>query len=146
MGFIDTSWQEFSIFHTGTAWRPQTDSLMILDFDFREVGQVRLILTMSTADKEDIRKLLFRKTKERHPHIFNHRGDRRGEYNDSTVRLYASESIVGETDFVDGDISSWRDRVFEWVSNFAQSDFPEMNEIILDSFREVEAELANQED
>ena len=145
LGFIDTSWQEFSIFHTGTAWRPQTDSLMILDFDFREVGQVRLILTMSTADKEDIRKLLFRKTKERHPHIFNHRGDRRGEYNDSTVRLYASESIVGETDFVDGDISSWRDRVLEWVSNFAQSDFPEMNEIILDSFREVEAELAHQE-
>ena len=36
--------------------------------------------------------------------------------------------------------------MFEWVSNFAQSDFPEMNEIILDSFREVEAELANQED
>ena len=146
LGFIDTSWQEFSLFHTGTSWRSQTDSLMILDFDFREMGQVKLILTMSTADNEDIRKLLFHKTKEQHPHIFNHRGDRRGEYNDSTVRLYASEPILGEADFVGGDISAWSDKVLEWVCNFAQNDFPEMNEIILGSFREIAAELASQED
>ena len=67
MGLIDASWQDFSMFHTGTAWLPQTDSLMIMDFDFREVGRVKLILTISTADKEGIRKSLFHKTKERHP-------------------------------------------------------------------------------
>ena len=38
IGLIDASWQDFSMFHTGTAWLPQTDSLMIMDFDFREVG------------------------------------------------------------------------------------------------------------
>ena len=117
-----------------------------IGFDFREVGQVKLILTISTSDREDIRKLLFHKTKERHPHIFNHRGDRRGEYSNTTVRLYASEPILCEADFVDCDAQSWREKVLEWVSNFAQNDFPEMNGIILDSLREIEDELANRKE
>ena len=119
---------------------------MILDFDFREIGQVKLILTISTSDREDIRKLLFHKTKERHPHIFDNRGDRRGEFSNSTVRLYASEPILGEADFVDGDPQSWREKVLEWLSDFAQNDFPEMNGIILDSLRGIEDELANREE
>ena len=143
LGIIDASWMEYDVLHTGTAWLPQTDSLLILDFDFREVGQVKLILTISTSDREDIRKLLFHKTKERHPHIFDHRGDRRGEFSNSTVRLYASEPILCEADFVDGDVQSWREKVLEWVSDFAQNDFPKMNGIILDSLREIEDELAN---
>ena len=146
LGFTDASWPEYNIVHSGTAWLPQTDSLLILDFDFRQVGQVRLILTMSSADEEDIRKLLFHKTKERHPHVFDHKGDRRGEYNESTVRLYASEPIMCEADFVDGDVQSWREKVLDWVSDFAQNDFPEMNGIILDSLREIEDELANREE
>ena len=146
LGIIDASWLEYDVLHTGTAWLPQTDSLLILDFDFREVGQVKLILTISTSDREDIRKLLFHKTKERHPHIFDHRGDRRGEYSNRTVRLYASEPILCEADFVDGDVQSWREKMLEWVSNFAQNDFLEMNGIILDSLREIEDELAGQED
>ena len=146
MGLIDASWQDFSMFHTGTAWLPQTDSLMIMDFDFREVGRVKLILTLSTSDKEGNRKSLFHKTKERHSHIFDHRGDRRGEYSENTIRLYASEPILTEADFTDGDMPSWRDKVLEWVSNFAINDFPEMNEIILNSFREIEAGIGNQED
>ena len=105
-----------------------------------------MILTLSTSDKEGIRKSLFHKTKERHSHIFDHRGDRRGEYSENTIRLYASEPILTEADFTDGDMPSWRDKVLEWVSNFAINDFPEMNEIILNSFREIEAESGNQED
>ena len=144
IGFIDPCWQDFNSFHTGTAWLPQTDSLMIMDFDLRKVGQIRLIVTMSTADREDIRKALIHKMKEIHPRIFDDRGDQRGKYGKGTVRLYASEPILTEADFIDGNMTSWRDKVSEWVSNFARIDFPKMNEIIVGSLREIEAELGDQ--
>ena len=148
LGFIDTSWQNFSVFHTGTAWLPDTDALLMLDFDFREVGQVSLLLTISSADSEDsedVRKLLFDKTQGKHPGIFDHRGSPRGGYRKSTIRLYASKPILSNSDFVDGDVASWRDGVTRWLSDFTESEFPKMNEIILDSLQEIEIELGHQQ-
>ena len=145
MGFIDTSWKDFSVFRTGSGWLPYTNSLLMLDFDFREIGQLNLLLTIASADKEDIRKLLFDKTQGKYPDIFDHRGSPRGGYSDSTIRLYASRPILSEPDFIDGDVESWRDKVTEWLSDFAANEFPKMNEIILDSFREIETEFGHQQ-
>ncbi len=144
IGFIDASWQEFSVFHTGTAWLPDTDALLMLDFDFREIGQVNLLLTISSADSEDIRKLLFDKTQGKYPSVFDHRGSHRGGYRKSTIRLYASKPILSEPDFIDRDRVSWREKVMEWVSNFAQNEFPSMNKIILQSFKKIEAKHGHQ--
>ena len=147
LGFIDTSWQEFNAFHTGTAWLPDTDALLMLDFDFREVGRVNLLLTISSADREDsedVRKLLFDTTQGKHPGIFDHRGDPRGGYSKRTIRLYASKSILSESDFIDGNVESWRDGVTKWLSDFVDNEFPKMNEIILDSLQRIEIELGHQ--
>ena len=145
IGFIDASWQEFSMFHTGVAWLPDTDALLMLDFDFREIGQVNLLLTISSADSEDVRKLLFDKTQGKHPSVFDHRGSPRGGYHKSTIRLYASKPILSEPDFIDGDRASWRESVVEWVSDFAENEFPKMNKIILDSFQEIENDIEHQQ-
>ena len=145
MGFIDANWKEFSMFRTGSGWLPYTDSLLMLDFDFREIGQLNLLLTIASADKEDVRKLLFDKTQGKYPGIFDHRGSPRGGYQESTIRLYSSKPILSEHDFIDGDVTSWRDKVTEWLSDFAENEFPKMNEIILDSFQEIETEPGHQQ-
>ena len=145
IGFIDTSWKAFCIFNTGTGFLPETDSLLMLDFDLREIGQLNLILTIASADKEDVRKLLFDKTQGKCPGIFDHRGSPRGGYRNSYIRLYASKPILSEADFIDGDRASWRDSVEEWVSDFAKNVFPEMNEIIVKSFKEIEDGVRHQQ-
>ena len=147
IGFIDTSWERYSVFRTGTGWLSYTDTspLLMLDFDFRDIGQLKLLLTIATADDEDVRKLLFDKTQGKHPGIFDHRGSPRGGYRESTIRLYASKPILSESDFIDGDVASWRDGVTRWLSDFAENEFPKMNEIILDSLQKIETELGHQQ-
>ena len=146
LGFIDHRWNQFSMFHTGTGGPPQTDFLLWLDFDFREIGQVTLILTVSSeSTKADVRKMLYDKTQGQHPGIFDHRGSPRGGYHDTgTIRLYASEPILTESDIISGDRASWRNGVMEWVSEFIKNEYPEMNKIVCNSFREIESELGCQ--
>ena len=146
VGFIDTCWDEFLVFHTGTGWQPQTNSLLLLHFDFRVIGQVTLILTVSSkSTKADVRKMLYDKTQRQHPGIFDHRGSPMGGYHDTQfIRLYASEPILTESDIINGDRASWRNRVMEWVSEFIKNEYQEMNRIILDSFQEIKAELGHQ--
>ena len=145
-GFIDTRWTRFPTFSTGTGWQPQTNSLLLLDFDFRVIGQVTLILTVSSGStKADVRKMMYDKTQRQHPDIFDHRGSPMGGYHDTRfIRLYASEPILTESDIISGDRASWRNRVMEWVSEFIKSEYPEMNRIICDSFQEIEGELERQ--
>lgn len=145
IGFIDTSWEKCSLFRTGTGWFPYTGPLLMLDFDLRDIGQLKLLLTIATADTEDVRRLLFDKTQGKHPGFFDHRGSPRGGYRQSHIRLYASNPILSGSDFVDGDAVSWRDRVTRWITDFAENEFPKMNEIILDSFQEIETELGDQQ-
>ena len=143
--FKDTRWDKFPMFHTGTG-HPQTNSLLFLDFDFRVIGQVTLILTVSSGSTEaDVRKKLYDKTQRQHPGIFDHRGSRNGRYRGTgTIRLYASEPILTESDIISGDRKSWCNRVMEWVSEFIKNEYPEMNKIICNSFREIESELGRQ--
>ena len=143
--FIDTRWDDFHTFSTGKGWK-ETNSLLLLDFDFRVIGQVTLILTVSSeSTKADVRKMLYDKTQGQHPGIFDHRGSPKGGYHDTgTIRLYASEPILTESDIISGDRASWRNRVMEWVSEFIKNEYPEMNKIVCNSFREIESELGCQ--
>lgn len=142
LAFIDTTWKEFCMVHTGTGWQPQTDSLLLLDFDFRVIGEVTLILTISSGSIEDkVRRSLFEKTKGQHPGIFEHRGHRLGTYSANFIRLYESEPILSKSDIIDGDRAALEGRITEWAHNFASSQFPKMSRIVEDAFREIEAEL-----
>ena len=143
LGFIDSSWKELGGFDTGTGWQPYSDGLLILAFDFRKVGEVTLILTMVPGTCEGLRKRLFDMTQGEYPDIFDPRGSPLGGYRDKWVRLYKSEPILSKSDLIDGDAASWRSKVTTWVSDFAKGEFPEMDKIILRSFRNIEAEQAN---
>lgn len=142
LAFVDTSWTEFGTFRRGTSLLPQSVALLWFDFDFRVTGEVTLILTISAGGiEDDVRRQLFDKTQGRDPSIFDPRGSPRGGYSEKTIRLYASKPILSESDIVDGDEASCRDKITEWVSNFTKVEYPKMNEIIADALREVDAEL-----
>ena len=133
LAFVEPSWNEYSVLRTGTSLGKQSDSLLLLDFDFRKFGEVRLLLTMMEGSDDEVRKLLYERTQGEHPEVFDHRGDQRGgSYQDITIRLYASEPILSRTDFIEGDRESWRKAIATGVSRFKE-EFPKMNEIILRS-------------
>ena len=147
LGFIDPNWKEYRVLRTGTSLPKQSkhyDSLLVLDFDFRKFGEVRLLLTIMGGRDEVVRKRLYKVTQGRCPEVFNHRGDKKGgTYHKSAIRLYASEPILSGTDFIEGDRESWRKAIAAGVSGF-KDEFRKMNEIILDSLKEIEGELATQ--
>lgn len=146
LGFIDPEWKKHDALRTGTTLGQQSDSLLVLDFDFRVFGEVRMLLTiMRGKDETEIsRKLLYEKTQGKHPTVFDHKGhEYGGRYRKQTIRLYVSEPILSGTDFIEGDRESWRRAIAAGVSEFKER-FPEMNEIILASLKEIEGELATQ--
>lgn len=138
IGFVDPAWKEHCLLRTGTGLGKQPNSLLVLDYDFRDFGEVRLLLTIMDGSDEDVRKSLFEKTQER-PDIFNHRNHmKKGRYSKNTVRLYASEPIVSSQVFFEGDRGAWRAAIERRVSDFVENEYPKMNEIILASLREIE--------
>ena len=144
LGFVDPTWEKHCLLRTGTTLSKQSDSLLVLDFDFRDFGEVRLLLTIMEGSDENVRKSLFEKTQERDRDIFNHRNHRnRGKYSKNTVRLYASEPILSSQVFFEGDRGAWRAAIERRVSNFVKNEYPKMKKIILDSLKEIEKELSS---
>ena len=147
LGFCYKGWRKFEVFNTGTNLsKSDPPYLLLLDFDFRNEGSVTLLLTIMESEREGVRKSLFEKTKGRYPKIFNHRGDPRGaSYGANTIRLFRSEPILSESDFVDKDSVSWSATINAWVSEFTKKDFPKMNRILLENLQEIEAEQGYQQ-
>ena len=140
LAFVEPSWNEYSVLRTGTSLGKQSDSLLVLDFDFRKFGEVRLLLTMMEGSDDEVRKSLYERTQGEHSEVFDHRGDQRGgSYQDITIRLYASEPILSRTDFIEGDREFWRKAIATGVSRFKE-EFPKINEIIL---RSLELDFAH---
>lgn len=147
LAFGNRCWREFDVFKTATNL-PETDlaDLLLIDFDFRNEGEVRLLLTIMPGEREDVRKSLFEKTQGRHPAIFNHRADPRGgSYREDWIRLYRSEPILSEFNLVNQDSASWNETISSWFSQFATEEFPRMNLILLESLQEIEAELGSRQ-
>ncbi len=150
VGFVHPTWRQFCVLRTGTnttlgKQSELSDSLLVLDFDFRIFGEVKLLLTMMEGFDEDARRALFRETREKRPITFKLNGERRRvEYSTTTVRLYASEPILSGSDFIEGDRESWQKAISDGVRRFVKEEFPEMNRIILDSLNEIEGNTESQ--
>ena len=141
VGFQDKSWENFHIFPTGTGSRYDGSPLLLLDFDLRQTGKVLLNLTLCPGSDDGGRRRLFEKT-QRYPEIFNPRtSERGGQLRNSHTRLYESEPILSEFDFHNWNRAEARERILEWVSDFAKNEFPSMNCIIVNSLCEIEEEL-----
>lgn len=138
LGFVDPQWKEHDVLWTGTTLGKQSKALLVLDFDFRVFGEVRLLLTIMRGSDENIRERLYKDTQERFPRVFNHRGAKNGgRHREQTIRLYVSEPILSGTDFIEGDRESWRKAISDGVRRFVDEEFSEMNKIICNSLGEI---------
>ena len=113
-------------------------------FDLRVEGQLTMILAIEQGRKENVRELVFKRTKGQYPDIFNQKGSRGAYKENRSIRLYTSKHILSESDIFRGDRSSWEEKVTEWVALFIERKYPKMNDIILDSLKEIEGNEENQ--
>ena len=140
VSFLDDRWEQFDISRTGEENRIYAGSpLLKLDFDLRQTGKVLLILTLCPGENSDVREHLFNGTQGRYPGIFNPRSSERGgRLLERHTRLYESEPVLTESDFLSWDKMEVREKIQNWVASFVESDFPEMNATILGCLREIE--------
>ena len=52
--------------------------------------------------------------------------------------------ITEEADYDDWDDPAVRAKILDWIADFAENKFPEMNAVIVESLRECEAQRMNQ--
>ena len=62
----------------------------------------------------------------------------------SYTRLDVKGPITEEADYDDWDDPAVRAKILDWIADFAENKFPEMNAVIVESLRECEAQRMNQ--
>ena len=131
-------WGAFAAFRTGTAWNPSA-SVLTFEFDFRPQHPY-LVLMLGPGTNAEVRSKIYVSAVE-HPHLFRPTGQ--------SLAVYTGLDRKGPI-LNDADYDNWADqeviraKVFAWVANFAENEFPAMNEVIVNCLREYEAEASNQ--
>ena len=131
--FRSADWDRFEAFKTGTGWG-DFKSLVTFAFDLRQ-PHPRLICTLGPGTDEAIRGKIHAGIS-RQPGLFSCAGE---VLNTSYTRLDVKEPITKDADLVDWDNPAVRAKLTNWVSAFAETDFPKMNNIIVECFQECEA-------
>lgn len=136
--FRSLEWNDFEIQETGTGWLPRSSALILFQINFRD-GAMNLPyfdVGLSPAADETFRRRLFDSAINK-PGLFTLR-DR--SYRSGWIVLDAREYILEESDLKRWDDPSVRAKIHAWVKNFAENEFPAMNEVIVNCLREYEAE------
>lgn len=130
--FRSTDWDRFEAFKTGTGWG-NLKSLVTFGFDLREECPT-LIFTLGPGSDEHAREKIYQAAN----HVSR-------EMKTSYTRLDVKGPILN-----DSEVENWMDeeatraKIEAWVKNFAENEFPAMNEVIVNCLREYEAEQAGQ--
>ena len=126
--FRSADWDRFEAFKTGTGWG-NPGSLVTFGFDLRE-DRPTLIFTLGPGSEERAREKIYQSASRV-----------RGELRTSYTRLDVKGPILD-----DADVANWIDeeatraKIEAWVKNFAENEFPAMNDVIVNCLREYEAE------
>ncbi len=138
VGFFHNDWTLFNLFQTGEGWKPVSDAVLLFHFDLREQNRVHLILTISKGNIENVaRKELFCMA-QRRPDVFDYKGHSYGgKYTDSYIRLFVSDPILSEKDFMNWNRAAARQKILDWAAGFAADEFQTMNNAIIASFESV---------
>ena len=116
----------------------------MLLFEFEcEDNYARLQLALSPGTDESIRRKIIDKVNNAGLNVFNRAGS---AFKNSWMHPYIGEKIIEEKHLDDWDKDNGeyiRKEIMNWVEHFTQNDFPKMNEVIVDCFREYEAQQAD---
>ncbi len=140
--FRSLAWNDFQIQETGTGWLPHSSALILFQINFRD-GAMNLPyfdVGLSPAPDETFRRRLLDSAINKSG-LFTPR-DR--SYQSGWIVLDAREYILEESDLKRWDDPSVRAKIHAWVKDFAENEFPAMNEVIVNCLREYEAETQGQ--
>ena len=136
--FRSKEWDQFEVLRTGIGWG-NPGSLITFGFDFRP-DYLHLICTLGPGTAELVRQKIYEDIS-RHRGLFSHAGRELGS---SYTRLEVKGPITEEADYDDWDDPAVRSKILDWIADFAENKFPEMNAVIVESLRECEAQRKNQ--
>lgn len=139
VGFFHSDWKSINAFCAGKGWNRESDGALRFHFDLRNPSVVNLILTIPQGDIDDVtRKALFDMGKGRCD-VFDYKGHRYGgQYKANWLRLHVSEPILSEEDFLTWDREEARQKLLNWVEEFAAGEFLLMNKAIGACFGELD--------
>lgn len=131
-------WDQFPTFKTGTAWKP-SGSVLTFEFDFRPQHPC-LVLMLGPGTDPGVRSKIYESVVQ-HQHVFSPISQSLTSF----AGLDKKGPILDDSDFDNWtDRNSIRRKVMDWVKNFAENEFPAMNEVIVNCLREYEAEAKGQ--
>ena len=138
--FRSDVWDGFSATRTGTGWAP-APALLLFEFKFSG-GRPYLELMLGYGTDEKAREKLFESARQ-NPAAFRRTAN---SLVSGYTRLHGeADYVLDDSDYgVGWDDGTTRAKIMAWVANFAQTQFPAMNEVIVNCLREYEAEQARQ--
>ena len=138
--FRSDMWDGFSATRTGTGWAP-SPALLLFEFKFSG-GRPYLELMLGYGTDEKVREKLFESARQ-NPAAFRRTAN---SLVSGYTRLHGeADYILDDSDYgVGWDDGTTRAKIMAWVSDFAQNQFPQMNEVIINCLREYEAEQSRQ--
>ncbi len=133
--FRPTEWDQFQAMNSGTGWSSQ--SLLLCQL-YCTHDNTHFYLAVAPGSNQVVREKIFEAARQ-NPHLFN---SANRAFSDGFLTIHQQEHILDASDF-----SSWDDEnaprapsLRKWLKNFAENQFPAMNEVIVNCFREYEAE------
>ena len=143
--FRSANWDRFEAMQIGTGWAPDSNALLLFQFRFDDDELPYLDLGLSTGDETNnrLRTKLF-ETIRQYPGVFALKTTSLNDRNDRWPILHEEpECFLEDADYgVGWDDGTTRAKIEAWVSNFAEHQFPTMNEVIVKCLEEYEAEQA----
>lgn len=133
--FSSENWGKFDSFRIGTGWG-NPSPVLLFEIKFREEPPYLVLdldFTLGPASNESIRSKIHTAVSQ-NGDVFNHAGQ-------PLTRRYRildrKSSVMEIADFQDE--RQLGDKIKAWMADFAQNEFPRMDEIIVQAFREYEA-------
>ena len=150
--FRHEAWENLPGFQTGTGWKA-SKSLLLFEFLLHDgIKNARMVLCLGPGENKSIRQEIFQKINDVDRNLFNHTNYSSNLppfSDDGYMHIYFGKNILDEEDFGkwdDNERSHIRDRVKHWVKCFTENDFRRLNDIIVDCFKEYEAQQADSSD
>ena len=137
--FRPIAWGNFKAMDTGLLW--PSGALLLCQL-FCNVNNSHFYLTLASGTDQIVREKIFETVKQS-PHLFNGTNQ---TFSDGSKTIHQQENILD-----DSDLNNWDEenapgpaKLRAWVKNFAENQFPAMNEVIVNCLREYEAEAQGQ--
>ena len=135
--FRSADWDQYEATQTGIGWMPSSNALLLFELWLYN-NKPYLNLALSTGNEVNgrLREKLF-KTIRQYPKLFK---PSTNSLTDNWAILHKSDYILNDSDRgVGWDDGTTFAKMKAWVADFAEREFPAMNEVIVNCLREYEA-------